>query len=128
LLNNLQPNIRLVLDALVKFFKKNLGNKTFLVIASLLVGVLSGLAAVVLKKTVHFFQNEPKILFNNFELQYLLPFTPLIGILISVLIIKFVFKGKFRNFWSFSLFFLPYHIYYFSKCRRKYKKYNWWQV
>jgi CIC family chloride channel protein len=97
LLNNLQLNTKYAFDASIKFFKKNLGNKTFLIIASLLVGVFSGLAAVLLKNIVHFFQNEPKLLFNSFEVQYLLPFTPLIGIILSVLIIKFVFKGKFTR-------------------------------
>jgi len=97
LLNNLQLNTKYAFDASIKFFKKNLGNKTFLIIASLLVGVFSGLAAVLLKNIVHFFQNEPKLLFNSFEVQYLLPLTPLIGIILSVLIIKFVFKGKFTR-------------------------------
>ena len=93
----LRVNFKHNLSSLIKFFKNKLGHKTFLVIASLIVGILSGLAAVLLKNLVHFFQSEPKSLLKNFEIQYLLPITPLIGILLSVLLIKFVFKGNFTR-------------------------------
>lgn len=65
--------------------------------ASLVVGLFSGLAAVTLKNLVHFFQKEPKLFLKNIGLDFLIPITPLIGILISVLLINFVFKGKFTR-------------------------------
>jgi CIC family chloride channel protein len=93
----LRVNFKHNLSSLIKFFKNKLGHKTFLVIASLVVGILSGLAAVLLKNLVHFFQSEPKSLLTDFGIQHLLPITPLIGILLSVLLIKFVFKGNFTR-------------------------------
>jgi len=65
--------------------------------ASLVVGLFSALAAVTLKNLVHFFQKEPKPFLANIGLDFLIPITPLIGILISVLLINLVFKGKFTR-------------------------------
>lgn len=100
-LNNLIKYIRVNsahhLSNSVKFLKNRLGHKTFLVITSLFVGVFSGLAAVLLKNLVHFFQREPKIFFTQIGLQFLLPVTPLIGILLSVFLVHVVFKGKFTR-------------------------------
>ncbi len=73
--------------------KERINNKTFIVIISLLVGISSGLAAIILKKVVHFFQQEPKILFNDKGLDFLLPFLPLVGIIFSVLIVNLFFNG-----------------------------------
>lgn len=81
----------------LRFLKSRLGHKTFLVMASLVVGLFSGLAAVTLKNLVHFFQKEPKPFLSNIGLDFLIPITPLIGILISVLLINLVFKGKFTR-------------------------------
>ncbi|MDP3582724.1 MAG: chloride channel protein, partial [Ignavibacteria bacterium] len=97
LIKYLKVNLSHNLNNSVKFLKNRLGHKTFLVVASLFVGVFSGLAAVLLKNLVHFFQREPKILFTQIGLQFLLPVSPLIGILLSVLLINVVFKGKFTR-------------------------------
>ncbi|WP_430817472.1 chloride channel protein [Carboxylicivirga sp. RSCT41] len=61
---------------------------------SLLVGVFSGLAAVILKNTVHFTHH---MLTENFNLEnrnYLYLAYPMIGILITILIIKFFIKDS----------------------------------
>jgi chloride channel protein, CIC family len=58
------------------------------------VGIFSGLAAVFLKQLVHFFQEEPKLFFDKHGLEFLFPLTPLIGILLSVLIINLFLGGK----------------------------------
>ncbi len=78
----------------VRFLKSRIGHKAFLILASLLVGILSGLAAITLKNLVHFFQKEPKLFLSKISLDFLLPATPLIGILLSVLIINIIFKGQ----------------------------------
>jgi hypothetical protein len=44
------------LEKIISFLKKKIEYKTFIVLASVVVGILSGLAAVLLKKLVHFFQ------------------------------------------------------------------------
>jgi len=106
LIKYLKVNSSHNLNKSVRFLKSRLGHKTFLVIASLFVGVLSGLAAVLLKNLVHFFQREPKIFFTQIGLQFLLPVTPLIGILLSVLLINVVFKGKFTRGLSNLIYFI----------------------
>ena len=63
--------------------------------SSLVVGLLSGFAAVALKIVVHFVQDEFKILLDLLNSQVLDFILPLIGIIISLLIIKIIFKGKF---------------------------------
>ncbi|MFO7444915.1 MAG: chloride channel protein [Ignavibacteriaceae bacterium] len=68
--------------------------KTFIIIASLVVGILSGLAAVLLKSVVHFFQEEPQKLFKNINAEYLFAITPLLGIILSVIIVGIFFSGK----------------------------------
>lgn len=68
--------------------------KTFVVFGSLIVGLLSGLAAVALKSVVHFFQHQSRFVLDSIGISYLIYLFPLFGIIISVLIIKFLFKGK----------------------------------
>lgn len=59
-----------------------------------MVGILSSAAAVLLKNIVHFFQEEPSKFFVEYGLSWLIPFTPLIGILLSILIVNLLFGGK----------------------------------
>ncbi len=63
-------------------------------ILSGLIGIISGIAAVILKQSVHFIQ---QILTGNFDIQYanyLYLSYPLIGILLTVLLSKYVLKEK----------------------------------
>ena len=78
---------------LVNILREKIDQKTFLIIACLIVGVISGLAAALLKKVVHFFQQEPKFLFDKLGIHFISHFTPLAGILLSLLIIKLIFSG-----------------------------------
>jgi len=84
-------------DILVRFLVwrlKKVSNKNFVLILSGVIGALSGLAAVVLKQSVHIIQNfltkSPDIAFANY---FYLSF-PLIGIVITVIIARFIFKEK----------------------------------
>ncbi len=73
---------------------RNISQKHFILLLSLLVGVFSGLAAVTLKNAVHFTHH---LLTENFSLEngnYLYLAYPMIGILITVLIIKFFIKDS----------------------------------
>jgi len=87
-------NIKESIVRLIFFLKKKIEYKTFIVLASVIVGILSGLASVLLKKLVYFFQQEPRIFINELGLKFILPLTPLIGILLSVLIVNLLFGGK----------------------------------
>ncbi len=73
---------------------KHLGNRPFVLILAGLVGVFAGLAAVVLKESVHSIQN---FLIRGFDVQYANYFYlayPLIGIFASVLVARFIFKDQ----------------------------------
>jgi chloride channel protein, CIC family len=86
---------------LVKFLRKlhywrvkYIGNHTFLIIASIIVGVVSALAAIVLKILVHQLHRIPEYFSQGPSLNFwylLLPFT---GIVITVMVTKIFFKGK----------------------------------
>lgn len=86
-------NFRYLTNKLVRILRFRIEQNTFLVLACLLVGVISGLSAAILKKVVHFFQEGPKILFDNLGLHFISHFTPLAGILLSLLIVKLIFGG-----------------------------------
>ncbi len=73
---------------------KHINQRQFILILSLIVGILSGLAAVILKNTIHFVHN---ILTEGFSvdsknLLYLV--YPMLGILITLLLVKYVIKDN----------------------------------
>lgn len=73
---------------------KHISDNNFLLIIASLIGLFAGLAAVILKSTVHFIQhlleaNTSLIGFNYLYLVY-----PLVGILLTVLVSKYVFQDK----------------------------------
>jgi len=73
---------------------KNISQKHFVLFLSLLVGIFSGLAAVILKNTIHFTHS---VLTGSFQLEgqnYLYLAYPMMGILITVLIIRFFIKDS----------------------------------
>jgi len=73
--------------------KTHLGSRTMLVLASILVGIISALAAIVLKTFVHLMHRIPEYFFRESgnHLWYLL--LPVIGILLTVLVVRVFFKG-----------------------------------
>ncbi len=73
---------------------KHINHRQFILILSVVVGVFSGLSAVILKNTIHFVH---KLLTEGFSVEsnnLLYLAYPIIGILITVLLIKFVVKDS----------------------------------
>jgi len=73
---------------------KHINQRQFILILSLIVGILSGLAAVILKNTIHFVH---RLLTEGFSvdsknLLYLV--YPMVGIFITILIVKYVIKDN----------------------------------
>ncbi len=80
---------------LIKFLvwrMKYISNKNFVLILAGIIGILSGLAAVVLKEAVHFIQYQLREVSTNGE--YLYFGFPLIGIMLTVIISKYLLKEK----------------------------------
>jgi chloride channel protein, CIC family len=83
------------IERLLNWLHDKLSEKQFLIISSALVGISSGIAAVILKSFVyfiHYYFVEKKIFTDIFKYLYII--FPLIGIAITVFIVKRFFRGK----------------------------------
>ncbi len=92
---NIDVNKLNILQLAVHKIHSKLSEKQFLIFASIVVGISAGIAAVVLKVFVHFIRQyvlEDYLLLFNFKYLYLL--LPLLGIGITILIVKRFFKGN----------------------------------
>lgn len=76
---------------------KHVSNRNFLLILSVIVGVFSGIAAVILKETVHFIQMLLTAHFNTAYANYYYLAYPLIGIAITVFIARYFFREAFGH-------------------------------
>ncbi|WP_158798052.1 chloride channel protein [Pedobacter sp. L105] len=92
--------VRLVtyLDTLNQYRRTKISNRNFLVFAALIVGILAGLAASLLKSITHRIEDFLQDGFHWQYKYYLFLVFPLIGILLSVLYVRrFIRKGKFET-------------------------------
>jgi len=71
-----------------------LGNNTFLILVSIVVGIISALAAVVLKIFVRFMHGVPDYFLKIYHTPFLYLLFPLVGILLTVLFVRIFLKGK----------------------------------
>lgn len=87
----------------IKWRYKNISNKTFTQLMSIVVGLLAGLAAVTLKNLTYFIQSslEDGIVFSSNQLYFILP---IIGLTLVYLYVKFVHKKKLEHAISSILF------------------------
>ena len=74
--------------------EKNLGHRNFIYILSFLIGIISGLAAVLLKNTVHYIQHFLLHRLPVDKLSFLNLFFPLTGIVLTVLFVNLFVKDK----------------------------------
>ncbi len=91
---------RLIFRALKQafFFARNrLSPRQFFMLASVVVGILSALAAIVLKFFVHTIGVWVNYYASHYEQFYLFALFPLIGIALTVTYIKFGLKGNFKK-------------------------------
>jgi CIC family chloride channel protein len=75
----------------VERLHRRLSNKQFLIVGAVIVGLWAGLTAVILKITVHYLQEYTRVLGMSYSWTYLI--TPAIGILLTVLFVRYVLKG-----------------------------------
>lgn len=85
---------KLYIRKVLTLLRQRIELKTFIILCSIAVGLTSGLAAVLLKNTVHFFQQEPTKYFHEIGLDYFIPLMPLFGILLSIAAAKLLFGGR----------------------------------
>ena len=86
------------LDAVNQYRRTKISNRNFLVIAAMIVGVLAGLAAALLKTITHHIEDFLQDGFHWQYKYYLFLVFPFIGILLSVMYVRrFIRKGKFET-------------------------------
>ncbi|MGD2033867.1 MAG: chloride channel protein [Bacteroidales bacterium] len=73
---------------------KHLGHRQFVYILSFCIGIISGLAAVLLKNTVHYIHESLLHSFPGERMNFLYLFFPLAGIVLTVLFVRFAVKDK----------------------------------
>jgi CIC family chloride channel protein len=79
---------------LVSLLHARLSRSQFLILACMVVGLVAGLAGVLLKTMVHFLQALINPTFTIAHHQYSLFVAPLVGILLTVLVVNTLFQGK----------------------------------
>lgn len=75
-------------------YLQQLGQQRLIIILSVVIGILSGLAAVILKSTVHILRDLLQLVMDQGTLGFLYLALPGIGIIFTVLYIKFFVKDK----------------------------------
>jgi len=73
---------------------KYLGDRTYLILASIAIGIVSALAAVILKHFVRFVYSMSDLLLSWSHTSFIYILSPLVGILLTLLVIRIFFKGK----------------------------------
>ncbi len=78
----------------VFYLKDKLTERQFLVVSSILVGITSGLAGVLLKSFVHFLATQINRQAERYEGIFFFAILPLIGILLTVVVVKYLLKSR----------------------------------
>jgi chloride channel protein, CIC family len=73
---------------------RHISNKNFLLICSVIIGLLAGFTAVALKQMVHFIQHLLQTGITKYYQNYLFFIYPLVGIMLTVLYVQLFHKGK----------------------------------
>ena len=93
-----------IIDRLKVFKQRYIGDHTAMVLASILVGLVSALAAVVLKHFVRLVHLIPDFFLTWSHTTLIYIISPLIGVLLTVLFVKLFLKGKLEKGLSSILF------------------------
>ena len=76
---------------------KHLSERGFLTLLSILVGIFSGIAAVIIKNTVRLTQKAVNTLISNEVHNYIYFALPILGILLVILVVKYVVRSEVRH-------------------------------
>jgi len=85
-------NFKKVLNAILLWRLKHISDQQYIIIIAIIVGLFSGLVAVLIKNTVHLVQWTLTFFFMSSYQNILLLFYPMIGIGVVFLLIRFVFR------------------------------------
>jgi len=79
------------------YAKRKLSHKQFFLLSCIAVGILSSLAAIILKFCVHSIGTWVTYYANNYEQFFLFTLFPAVGIALTVMYVQFVLKGNFKK-------------------------------
>ena len=97
MIRNIKVNFSLFYKRILEFRANHSDEKSFLVIISIIVGILTGLVSVILKSLVKFIHYLLQLNFNLKYQNYFYFIYPLVGIALTLVYIKVFHKGKFRK-------------------------------
>ncbi len=86
-----------IISAPVLYLRDKLSPRQFFILSSIVVGLSSGLAAILLKSFVHSIERLVTFYSNNYEEFFLFALFPLIGLGLTVFVIRYFFQNKFRK-------------------------------
>lgn len=86
-----------VITRLYRWRLKHMSERSFITVLSIMVGILSGFAAVIIKNTVWLTQKGVEAFVSNEVHNYIYFALPLVGILLTVLIGKYLIRNKVRH-------------------------------
>jgi len=87
-------------NILIKFIKwrvSNISDKFFLTLLSIIIGFVSGLAAFILKETVYSIEDTLFSYFHPQEQIYVFLFLPLIGIVLTIIFLRYVIRDNVKH-------------------------------
>ncbi len=96
---------------------KHLGERGFLTLLSIIIGVLAGMAAVILKNTVRFTEELVHRLVSNEVHNYIYFAMPVVGIFLALLLIRYVIRSEVRHG-------IPTVLYSISKLKGRIRRHN----
>jgi len=76
---------------------RHVNDKVFIILLSIVVGILAGLTAVLLKTSVHFMQSFLHSSFRDYYNTYFFLIYPFIGLLLSTLFVRYFRKGRLQR-------------------------------
>ena len=86
-----------LLHNFLKWRVRHVSNRQFIMYLSILVGIASGLGAVAIKNSVHIISVLVQDVIYNEGPAYIYLFSPVVGVLLTVLFIKFILKRPVRH-------------------------------
>lgn len=87
-------NNQKIINSVLAWRLRNISNKQFILFLSFIVGIFSGIAAVILKNTIHFTQSVLTDWFNKELESYWYLAYPALGVFISLLFVKYIIKDN----------------------------------
>lgn len=94
MLNNIGHSLNDAFMALLVWRERHIKEKTFVIILALLVGIVAGVAALVLKTLIHLISSVLTSRINIDEGSFLFLIYPMIGILLTMLYVKYVVRDN----------------------------------